>query len=211
MKKLKRWCMRLVLLFFVSSIGAVILYRFIPVYVTPLMVTRCIGHLFDGESPRLYHRWVPLEDISRHLPMAVIASEDNRFAEHHGFDFDAIQQAIDERREGKRSSWVRKGFEAYFTVLIELFWSKERIMEVYLNSIEMGDGIYGAEAVAKHHFNTTPDRLSRSQCALIAASLPNPLRFDSGHPSSYLYRRQRKIMRLMKLVPVFPEPEKKHN
>ena len=143
----------------------------------------------------------------------------------------AIQQAIDERREGKRrrgastisqqtaknvflwerSSWVRKGFEAYFTVLIELFWSKERIMEVYLNSIEMGDGIYGAEAVAKHHFNTTPDRLSRSQCALIAASLPNPLRFDSGHPSSYLYRRQRKIMRLMKLVPVFPEPEKKHN
>ena len=160
MKKLKRWCMRLVLLFFVSSIGAVILYRFIPVYVTPLMVTRCIRHLFDGESPRLYHRWVPLEDISRHLPMAVIASEDNRFAEHHGFDFDAIQQAIDERREGKRrrgastisqqtaknvflwerSSWVRKGFEAYFTVLIELFWSKERIMEVYLNSIEMGDG-----------------------------------------------------------------------
>ena len=132
MKKLKRWCMRLVLLFFVSSIGAVILYRFIPVYVTPLMVTRCIGHLFDGESPRLYHRWVPLEDISRHLPMAVIASEDNRFAEHHGVDFDAIQQAIDERREGKRrrgastisqqtakkvflwarTSWVRKGFEA---------------------------------------------------------------------------------------------------
>lgn len=225
MKKLKRFFVRLVLFFFISTIGAVILYRFTPVYVTPLMMTRCIGHLFDGERPRLHHQWVPLTEISHHLPMAVIASEDNRFAEHHGFDFQAIRQAVNERKEGKRrrgastisqqtaknvflweqSSWVRKGFEAYFTVLIELFWSKERIMEVYLNSIEMGDGIYGAEAVARHHFNTSASRLTRNESALIAASLPNPLRFNSAHPSRYMYKRQRQILRLMKLVPKFPE------
>lgn len=228
MKKLKKIIVRLLLFFFISSIGAVILYRYIPVYLTPLMVTRAIGHILDGEKPRLHHQWVPLEDISRHLPMAVIASEDNRFAEHHGFDFKAIKQAIDERKEGKRqrgastisqqtaknvflweqSSWVRKGFEAYFTVLIELFWSKERIMEVYLNSIEMGDGIYGAEAVAELHFNTTASRLTRGESALIAASLPNPLRFNSAKPSSYLLKRKRKIMRLMNLVPKFPPIEK---
>lgn len=175
MKKIRRYIRNLLLFFFISTIGAVILYRFLPVYITPLMVIRVVEQVFQGEKPRLHHSWVSFENISRHLPMAVIASEDNRFAEHHGFDFKAIQQAIEEKKKGKKqrgastisqqtaknvflwpeSSWIRKGFEAYFTVLIELFWSKERIMEVYLNSIEMGDGIYGAEAVAKHHFNTT--------------------------------------------------------
>lgn len=95
----------------------------------------------------------------------------------------------------------------YFTVLIELIWDKERIMEVYLNSIEMGDGIYGAEAVAKAHFHTTAAKLTRKQCALIAASLPNPRKFNSGNPSPYMYKRQRKIMYLMKCVPTFPAPE----
>lgn len=219
-------------LLFASSLLAVVAYRFVPVYFTPLMLTRCFEQIADGRSVRLHHEWIPLERMARSMPVAVIASEDQRFMEHHGFDYKAIEQAaLEHLDDGKRlrggstisqqtaknvflwqgRSWLRKGLEAYFTFLIETLWGKQRIMEVYLNSIEMGDGIYGAEAVAKHHFNTTPDRLSRSQCALIAASLPNPLRFDSGHPSSYLYRRQRKIMRLMKLVPVFPEPEKKHN
>ena len=224
MKRLKKITLRLILFFFISSTSAVILYRFIPVYLTPLMATRCIEHLLDGEQPRLHHRWIPLEKISRHLPMAVIASEDNRFAEHNGFDFQAIQQALEEKKSGKKlrgastisqqtarnvflwesSSWIRKGFETYFTILIEFFWSKERIMEVYLNSIEMGDGIYGAEAVARKHFNTDASKLSRSQSALIAASLPNPLRFNSAKPSHYMLKRQRQILRLMKPIPQFP-------
>ena len=102
-------------------------------------------------------------------------------------------------------SWVRKGFEAYFTVLIEFMWSKQRIMEVYLNSIEMGDGIYGAQAVAEQHFGVNAIDLSRMQCALIAASLPNPRKFDSGHPSGYMFKRQRQILDNMKFIPSFPK------
>lgn len=160
--------------------------------------------------------------------MAVIASEDNRFAEHNGFDFVEIEKAVKENEKRKRkrgastisqqtaknvflwpqSSWVRKGFEVYFTFLIELFWSKERIMEVYLNSIEMGKGIYGAQATAKYKFDTTAAKLTKAQCALIAATLPNPIRFDSAKPSQYIKQRQAKIMRLMNLVPKFPPVEK---
>ena len=224
-RKFFRLVRNLILFFFISSILAVIAYRFIPVYLTPLMIIRTIGQVMDGETVKLEHHWVPKEKISRHLPMAVIASEDNRFASHHGFDFVEINKAIKENKTRKKargastisqqtaknvflwpsSSWVRKGFEAYFTVLIELIWDKERIMEVYLNSIEMGNGIYGAEAVAKSHFHTTAAQLTRKQCALIAASLPNPRKFNSGKPSSYMYKRQRKIMYLMKCIPPFPE------
>ena len=140
--------------------------------------------------------------------MAVIASEDNRFAEHNGFDFIEIEKAMkeNETRKKKRgastisqqtaknvflwpqSSWIRKGFEVYFTFLIETCWSKERIMEVYLNSIEMGKGIYGAQAAAKYKFNTTAAKLSKGQCALIAATLPNPIRFNSAKPSAYILK-----------------------
>ena len=105
------------------------------------------------------------------------------------------------------SSWIRKGFETYFTFLIELMWSKERIMEVYLNTIEMGDGIYGAQAVAEYHFGTTASRLTKKQSALIAASLPNPLRFNSGAPTPYLRKRQRQIIRQM---PYIEHQKKKH-
>lgn len=210
--------------FFGSSILSVIVLRFVPVYITPLMVIRCIQQASDGEELKMKHHWVPKEEISKHLPMAVIASEDNRFAEHWGFDFIEIRKAVKENKTRKKargastisqqtaknvflwpqSSWVRKGLEVYFTILIECFWSKERIMEVYLNSIEMGDGIYGAQAVAEEHFGTSAQDLTRSQCALIAASLPNPIRFNSGKPSPYMYKRQKQIMRLMKLVPPFP-------
>lgn len=161
--------------------------------------------------------------------MAVIASEDNRFATHNGFDFIEIKKAMKENETRKRkrgastisqqtaknvflwpaSSWIRKGFEVYFTWLIELCWSKERIMEVYLNSIEMGKGIYGAEAAARHKFKTTASKLTAGQSALIAATLPNPIRFDSAHPSSYIQHRQKQILKLMKLVPKFPPAEQK--
>lgn len=228
MKKVLRILRNLILFFFISTILTVVIYRFIPVYFTPLMVIRSIQQIFKGEKPVWHHSWVSFDKISPHLPMAVIASEDNRFATHNGFDFIEIKKAMKENETRKRkrgastisqqtaknvflwpqSSWVRKGLEVYFTFLIETFWSKERIMTVYLNSIEMGKGIYGAQATAKYKFNTTAAKLTKGQCALIAATLPNPIRFDSAHPSSYILKRQKQILRLMNLVPKFPPVEK---
>ncbi|MEG1562927.1 MAG: monofunctional biosynthetic peptidoglycan transglycosylase [Bacteroides sp.] len=227
--KLLRIVRNLVLFFFTSTLLAVLVYRFLPVYVTPLMGIRNVQQLASGEMPTCKHTWVPYEDISPNLALAVISSEDNRFAEHNGFDMVELQKAIKENKKRKRkrgastisqqtaknvflwpqSSWVRKGFEVYFTFLIETCWSKQRIMEVYLNSIEMGKGIYGAQAAAQYKFGTTAAKLTRGECALIAATLPNPIRFDSAHPSQYIKRRQSKIMRLMRLMPKFPSAEEK--
>lgn len=223
-KRIQKVLQWIVLLFFGSTILAVLVYRFAPVPVTPLMVIRCTQQMARGEKVRLKHHWVPLDSISKYLPVAVMASEDQRFMTHHGFDLVEIQNALEERENGKRirggstisqqtaknvflwptSSWVRKGFEAYFTVLIELTWSKERIMEVYLNSIEMGDGIYGAEAVAQQHFGRPASNLTRANCALIAATLPNPLRYSSKDPSRYMLKRQTAIMRQMKHIDLLP-------
>lgn len=228
-KRILKFFRNLIIFFFASSILAVLLLRFVPVYITPLMVIRSVQQITNGEELKCKHHWVSKDKISKHLPMAVIASEDNRFAEHNGFDFVEIKKAVEENKTRKKargastisqqtaknvflwpsSSWLRKGLEVYFTVLIETCWNKERIMEVYLNSIEMGKGIYGAQAVAKEHFNTEAKNLTRGQCALIAASLPNPIKFNSGKPSQYMYKRQRKIMRLMKQVPVFPKKDEK--
>lgn len=208
------------LCFFASTIGVVFIYKWVPVPLTPLMLIRCGQQFASQKKLSIKHMWKPMDEISEYLPIAVIASEDQRFMEHHGFDFEEIENAVKEQLSGKRkrggstisqqtaknvflwpsSTWVRKGFEAYFTVLIELLWSKERIMEVYLNSIEMGDGIYGAEAVAQLHFGTSAASLSRSQCALIAASLPNPLRFNSAAPSTYMNRRKRAILKEMNYI-----------
>ena len=224
LKRIQKFLQWIVLLFFGSTILAVFIYRFAPVYITPLMVVRCAQQMTRGEKIRMKHHWVPLDSISKYLPVAVMASEDQRFMTHHGFDFKEIQNAIEERERGKRkrggstisqqtaknvflwpaSSWVRKGFEAYFTVLIELMWSKERIMEVYLNSIEMGDGIYGAEAIAQQHFGRGADKLTRANCALVAATLPNPLKFSSKEPSRYMLKRQTAIMKQMKYINLLP-------
>jgi monofunctional biosynthetic peptidoglycan transglycosylase len=227
LKRIVKWTKWIVVAFFASTILSVIAYRFVPVYFTPLMFIRCGQQMAAGETLKLRHHWVSLEKISPSLPVAVMASEDQRFLEHHGFDFKAIEHAArrnmehpEKRRLGASTisqqtaknvflwpgrSWVRKGFEAYFTVLIELFWSKQRIMEVYLNSIEMGDGIYGADAVAEWHFHCQAADLSRSQCALIAATLPNPRKFSSANPSTYMQKRQKKIMHEMKFVAAFPK------
>lgn len=214
--------------FFASTILSVIIYRFVPVCVTPLMLIRCVDQLKEGKKLKMSHDWVSLRHMSPSMPVAVIASEDGRFMEHHGFDFKAIEQAAKRNREHPEKrrlgastisqqtaknvflwpsrSWVRKGFEVYFTVLIELFWSKERIIEVYLNSIEMGDGIYGVEAVAQEHFGVSAKKLTSSQCALIAATLPNPRRFNSAHPSKYMKKRQSQIEREMKHVEAIKIP-----
>jgi monofunctional biosynthetic peptidoglycan transglycosylase len=221
--KIIRWTIGF---FFGSTILAVIIYRYMPVYVTPLMVIRSIEHISDGKSVIWHHHWIPLEEMSRHLPVAAMAGEDLKYLSHHGFNFESIKGAIKKnaakgkiQRGGSTISqqtaknvflwpsrtWVRKGFEAYFTVLIELFWSKQRIMEVYLNSIEMGDGIYGVDAVAEYHFGKKAIDLTRSECALIVATLPNPRLYNSMIPSAYTRRQQMKIEREMKFIPSFPK------
>ena len=223
-KRLLRTLRNILLFLVFSSILAVVAYRWVPVYVTPLMVSRSCSMVFHGDWPHCSHTWVPLDSMSVYVPQAVMASEDNLFLQHNGFDFEQIYKARLEAMRGGRErgastitqqtaknvflwhgrSYVRKGLEAYFTVLIEWVWGKERIMEVYLNSIEMGEGIYGAQAVAEEHFNKDAKDLTRSECALIAATLPNPRKFSSKSPSSYMLKRQSRILKEMKFVGEFP-------
>jgi monofunctional glycosyltransferase len=211
--KILKWGL---IIFFATSVFMVILYRFIPPPFTPLMVIRCTGQWLSGKEVRLQKDWVSIEEISPDLQLAVVASEDNRFLEHHGFDLRAIKEAkaYNERKQGKRMhgastisqqtaknvflwpqrSWIRKGLEVYFTGLIELFWSKKRIMEVYLNVIEMGYGIYGAEKASQEYYKKPAAHLSRGEAAMLAAILPNPLKFSPFHPSSYIFDRQQWIL-----------------
>ena len=207
----------------ISFVG-VLIYSKLPVPVTPLMVIRAVqGN--DDLGWKWKHKWVKLDDISKYMPVAVMASEDQNFMKHYGFDVEAIKKAYKESQEGRRvrggstisqqtaknvflwpnSTWIRKGFEAYFTFLIEKCWSKQRIMEVYLNSIEMGPGIYGVEAVAQAHFGCSAAELSRRECALIAATLPNPLRFSSKYPSRYMLKRCRQIEGQMRHIDLLPK------
>ncbi|MDR3140127.1 MAG: monofunctional biosynthetic peptidoglycan transglycosylase [Tannerellaceae bacterium] len=200
-----------------SSIMAVFILKYVPVYYTPLMVIRVFEQLKEKKKVKIQHKWMPVSKIAQPLIQAVVTSEDNLFLEHNGFDLEQIEKAFNEAEAGKRvrgastisqqtaknvflwpgKTYVRKGLEVYFTVLIELFWSKKRIMEVYLNSIEMGDGIYGAEAVAEAHFQKHAYELTKGEAALIAATLPNPRKFNSARPSDYMLRRQSQIMSLM--------------
>lgn len=213
-----------IIYFFVISIVSVVVFRFVPIFVTPLMLIRAVQQMAAGEAPRMAKTWVSLDKISSAMPLAVVASEDQQFFEHHGFDVESIKKAFIKNKKGKRvkgastisqqtaknvflwpaRSWVRKGFEVYFTFLIEVFWSKERILEVYLNVIEMGNGVYGAEAAAKIFFNTTAQRLSVSQAALIAATLPNPRKYSALKPSGFIRVRQGWIMRQMNNIEKLP-------
>ena len=225
MKNITRGIRNILIFFFTSTILSVVILKYIPVYVTPLMLIRAVEQMMDGKEPVIKHYWVPLDRINHNLPQAVMASEDNLFLKHSGFDLEQIQKAQLEAQEGKRQrgastisqqtarnvflwqqrSWLRKGLEAYFTFLIEKIWGKERIMEVYLNSIEMGKGIYGADAVARVNFNTTPDKLTKDQCAYIAVSLPNPLQRDSAHPTAKMKKMHNTIKKRMKQIDQFPK------
>lgn len=220
MKTIRKIIAKVLVAFFASSIIAVIAFRFIPVWFTPLMFIRCV----QDQSLTIHHRWISLDKMPPSMPVAVMASEDQRFLLHHGFDAKGIENAVRHNARGGKlhggstisqqtaknvflwpgRSWVRKGFEVYFTALIEIFWSKQRIMEVYLNSIEMGPHIYGVAACAKYNFDKEPADLSRANCALIAATLPNPRKFSSRWPSSYMRKRQAKIQHEMKFIPSFP-------
>ena len=222
-----RWVRNLIIFFFVSTVGMTVALKYVPVYLTPLMFIRAAGHIADGKMPEMHHQWVPLEQISPNMPQAVMASEDNLFLQHKGFDFEQIYQArLEALKKGRERgastisqqtaknvflwpshSWVRKGFEAYFTVLIEKIWGKQRIMEVYLNSIETGNDIYGVEAVARLHFGCKAADLTKNQAALIAATLPNPRERDSANPTPYLKKRRRQIVDLMGKIETFPMPD----
>lgn len=220
---IRKWILQSILLFFVSSLGAVLLYRYVPVALTPLMVLRSVESLWGEKAVGISKDWVPLEEISPSIQRAVLKAEDYRFFEHNGFDYEAIQKAMKynethKRKKGAstisqqtaknvflwpRRDWVRKGFEAYFTVLIEFVWPKERILEVYLNVIEMGPGVYGVEAASQKYFKRNAKNLTPHQASLIAAVLPNPRKFRIDRPSIYVLARQRRI--LNRVAPEIPK------
>lgn len=178
----------------------------------------------DGKEMRMYKDWEPLSQISNHLQLAVVTSEDQNFLFHHGFDFGAIEKAVEYNDKQKnrrhprlrgastisqqtaknvflfpRRNFIRKGFEVYFTGLIELFWSKKRIMEVYLNVIEWGNGIYGAEAASQYYFHKHAKDISAAEASLLAGAVPEPLKLNPGRPSPYLLGRQAFILNQMEL------------
>jgi monofunctional biosynthetic peptidoglycan transglycosylase len=215
--KILKFVLKLIIGFLVISIISVIAFRWVPVPLTPLMVIRCIEQKSDGKSMTLKHDWVSLEKISPKLQLAVVCSEDQNYLKHFGFDWGAIEKAMKANEKGEKlrggstisqqtaknvflwpgRSYVRKGLEAYFTLLIEIFWSKERIMEVYLNSIEMGNGVYGAEAAAQHWFKKTAVKLNKDESAAIASILPNPLKYIANPPSNYISKRKAWIKQQM--------------
>jgi monofunctional biosynthetic peptidoglycan transglycosylase len=193
----------------------VALLRFGPVAVTPLMIYRTIEY-WNDDTYHIHKKWVSYKKISPEMAKAVIASEDNKFDTHHGFDWQAIDKAIQHNKRGRKihggstisqqtaknvfllpsRTYVRKAFEAYFTVLIEAIWGKQRIMEVYLNVAEMGRGVFGAEAAAEQLFDTKAIYLTKRQATLIAACLPNPNKRNAGNPSSYVSNRAHRIANL---------------
>ena len=201
----------------VFSIVLVVLFKWVPVPITPLMLIRNVEQYQNNKPLVLKHDWVSIDKISKDLQLAVICSEDQNFLNHHGFDFEAIQKAMENNEKGRKIKgastisqqtaknvflwpqrhWFRKGVEAYFTFLIELFWSKQRIMEVYLNSIEMGPGIYGAEEASKYWFKKTAVKLNRNEAAAIAAILPNPLKYRANPATNYIEGRKNWIVRQM--------------
>lgn len=211
---------RLAIFFFASSLLANILYIFINPPATPLMLLRSTEQLFLGEKVVLKKEWLSLDSISPYLIQAVVASEDNNFEDHWGFDFDAIRKANKLNEKGGKlrgastisqqtaknvflwpdRTWVRKGFEVYFTGTIELCWSKKRIMEVYLNIIEMGDGIYGAEMAAQTYFHKSAKDLNKKEAALIASVLPNPRKWHPDKPTAYIKKKQQRIMQAMNKI-----------
>ena len=220
LKKITRILFKILIWFVGISLFIVIIFKFVPVPITPLMVSRAVENKFAGKEMICNHDWVPIEKISKNLQKAVIASEDGTFLIHHGFDFTAMQKALKNNQKGRKikggstisqqtaknvflwqgRSYIRKGFEAYFTVLIELIWGKERIMEVYLNSIEMGDGIYGAQAATQYWYRKDASSLTTREAAGIAAILPNPRKYKASNSTVYINKRKDKIVRIMRHI-----------
>jgi monofunctional biosynthetic peptidoglycan transglycosylase len=216
-KRILKGLVILVGIFVLSSALVVLLLRFVPVPFSSLMVQRRVESWFSSKPYTSRHDWVPLDDIAPSMGVAVIAAEDQNFPDHFGFDWKAIEKAVEHNEHSRRKrgastvsqqtaknmflwesrSWVRKGFEVYFTLLIELEWSKRRILEVYLNSVEFGDGIFGVEAASRTFFGKPAKNLRPSEAALLAAVLPNPHKFRVDAPSGYIRGRQAWILRQM--------------
>lgn len=209
-RKIFRIVLKVILWFFILSIAGTIVFRWVPIPFTPLMVKRCIEQKWDGKEMKLDKHWVSLDEISPHLQLAVVCSEDQNFLLHYGFDFKALKKAMLNNEKGKKlrggstisqqtaknvflwdgRNYVRKAFEAYFTLLIETLWSKERIMEAYLNVIEFGDGIYGAEAAAQHYFKKSAAKLTREEAAILSSLLPNPRSYGKNINGRYIQGRK---------------------
>lgn len=208
---------KLLLIFLLFSVIGLLLLRWINPVTSSIMIQRQIEAFAEGNFKLIQYRWVNYDDITPELPVAFVAAEDQNFPNHYGFDFEQIEKALEQHKRGRRlrgastitqqvaknlflwedRSFIRKGAEAYFTVLIELLWSKKRILEVHINIAEMGEMIFGVSAACEVHFKRTPDKISRSQAALLAATLPNPNRFSASRPSNYVLRRQAWILRQM--------------
>ena len=221
MKRLFRFFGKLLLWSILLSVGLVFLYKYVPVPATPLMLIRYFEN--TDESKIWKHDWVSIDDMSKNMQLAVICSEDQKFLTHNGFDIEAIEKAYEYNKQGKRlrggstisqqtaknvflwpeRSWVRKGLESYFAFLIEIIWSKERILEVYLNSIEMGPNVYGVEAAAQHWFNKSAANLNAYEAAAIASILPNPRNYRANPASSYIQKRKQWIVRQMQFYGEF--------
>lgn len=218
--KIKKIVLWSVVGFFASTILMVGLYRWLPVYVTPLVIIRTVEYAFQGKWVPINKDWVAIDEISPHLAKAVIASEDPKFLSHNGFDFEAIARAIDANKKRKiklgastisqqtaknvflypSRTYLRKGLEAYFTLLIETMWDKRRILEVYLNVIELGPGLYGAEAASKFYYKKTALKLNLEEAQLFAAILPNPRRWNPKRPTNFVLRRRNFIKRNLVLL-----------
>jgi monofunctional biosynthetic peptidoglycan transglycosylase len=207
-------------LLLVISILATLALRWIPPPATAVMMERRVDAWWNGRPYHVDYQWVRWDRISPQAALAVIAAEDQNFATHHGFDFESIQKALDAHERGRRlrgastisqqvaknvflwsgRSLVRKGLEAYFTVLIELTWSKRRILEVYLNIIELGDGVFGVEAAGRRYFRKPAAQLGAEETALLAAVLPNPVLLKANQPSAYVEERRAWILQQMELL-----------
>ena len=216
----RRWVFRGLLYFLVGSFVWVVVLKFLPVWVTPLMIARKIEAIGEGKKSKIYANWTSMENISKEAALAVVASEDQRFPQHWGFDFKAMGNAFKYNLRGKKirgastisqqvaknvflwqgRSYIRKALEAYFTALIELIWGKERILEVYLNVAETSKMTFGVEAASQRFFQKPASSLSRTEAARIAAVLPSPLRFSVQNPSGYVQRRTSQISRQMRML-----------
>jgi monofunctional glycosyltransferase len=222
--KLLKWIKWIVIAFLASSIFFVLIYRFVNPPITTFMLYRTTAQLIKGQNIKLEKKWIKIEDISPKMIRCVIAAEDNRFVSHWGIDTKAISEAVEHNKDGSTMhgastisqqtaknvflwpsrTYLRKGLEFYFTILIEKIWGKKRIMEVYLNVIETGRGIYGVEKAAQVYFHTNCKILSDSQAALIAASLPSPQRYNPSIPGKYLSSRSDQIISLMYKIETLP-------
>ena len=219
-KRITNQISKVLIWFLLVSVLWVLAYRFINPPITLLMITRNLERKAEGKPFKLEKSWVSFEEMSDNMKRAAVSAEDQLFLKHMGFDVKAIERAFKENQKGKKikggstisqqtaknvflwpgRSWLRKGFEAYFTLLIEMFWSKERILEVYLNVIEMGDGIYGAEAATQAYYGKSSRAMTKRQAALIAACFPNPRRWTPDHPTRYIRHRQYLILRNMRVL-----------